>query len=85
MQDIAKVRAEETAKHEANKKTYDERLDVIKKEYDEKNQELTEKKKKEIDKILKSSGDDPGKLAQELSSVTGFKIIFPESNKNENQ
>lgn len=85
LKDISNVRAEETAQHEANKKSYDDKLEVIKKEHDEKTQELEDKKKKEIDKILKSSGEDPTKLAQELSSETGFKIILPESKKDEIQ
>lgn len=83
LKDIAKAREEESAQHEANKKSYDERLDVIKKEYEQKNEELSDKKKKEIDKILKSSGSDPIKLAEELSAATGFKIILPENSTSE--
>lgn len=78
LDEIEAARKEERKKHEENERKYQERMALIEKEYEAAKAELDEKKRKEIEGIVKKYGDQPDKLAQRLADVTGFKIIMPE-------
>lgn len=78
LDDIKKAREEERAKYEENEKKYKERMAVIEKEYETAKVEFEARKKTSTEKIIKSYGNKPDKLAEKLAEVTGFKIIMPE-------
>ena len=78
LNEIEAARKEERKKHEENERKYQERMALIEKEYETAKAELDEKKRKEIEGIVKKYGNQPDKLAQRLADVTGFKIIMPE-------
>jgi Skp family chaperone for outer membrane proteins len=78
LDEIEAARKEERKKHEENERKYQERMALIEKEYEAAKAELDEKKRKEIEGIVKKYGNQPDKLAQRLADVTGFKIIMPE-------
>lgn len=78
LNEIEAARKEERKKHEENERKYQERMALIEKEYEAAKAELDEKKRKEIEGIVKKYGNQPDKLAQRLADVTGFKIIMPE-------
>jgi len=74
---INKIREEEKQQHLENEKKLKETLDVIQTQYDIAKKELDDKKKKQIEEIVKQYGNDPVKLAKQLSEATGFSIIMP--------
>lgn len=78
LDEIEAARKEERKKYEENEKKYQERMAVIEKEYTDAKKELDEKKRKEVEGIVRNYGNQPDKLAQRLAEVTGFKIIMPE-------
>jgi hypothetical protein len=78
LDEIKKAREEERKKYEENERKYQERMAAIEKEYETAKKELDEKKRKEVEDIVKKYGNQPDKLAQRLAEVTGFKIIMPQ-------
>jgi uncharacterized transporter YbjL len=72
---ILNIRDEERHQHEENIKNLQSQLSSIQVVHDKEEKELDVKKTAEIKKIVRDYGDDPSALAQQLSSVTGFKII----------
>lgn len=50
----------------------------IEKEYKTRLKEIDRKKEKEINRILKKTKDSPSKMAEELASATGYKIVVLE-------
>lgn len=77
---IDEEREKERKAHKENEEKLKFALDTIRKKYEESQLELSSKKEKEIQKIVKEYGKDPDELAKQLSSATGFKIILPELN-----
>ena len=75
--DTDKARAEEEARRQAEAKRHAAELEAIKKKYEEARSKLNAAEQAEADRIVKEHGSDPVALAQELSKVTGFKIIMP--------
>jgi len=75
---IKKAREEERAKYEENERKYKERMAAIEKEYEAAKVEFDAKKKSAAEKIVRTYGDKPDKLAEKLAEVTGFKIVLPE-------
>jgi hypothetical protein len=78
LDEIKKARKEEREKYEENERKYQERMAIIEKEYETAKKELDEKKRKEVEGIVKKYGNQPNKLAEKLAEVTGFKIIMPQ-------
>jgi len=78
LDEIEKARKEELAQREENERKYQERIVAIEKEYEKAKIEFDEKKRKQVDVIVKIYSAEPDKLAQRLAEVTGFKIIMPE-------
>lgn len=72
------ARREEKKRLEENERRLKETLEEVKKAYEAAKLELSKKKEKEIEKIVKEHGDDPDELAEILSESTGFKIILPD-------
>ncbi len=50
----------------------------IEEEYKTRLKEIDRKKEKEINRILKKTKDSPSKMAEELASATGYKIVVLE-------
>ena len=75
---IEEERAKERKAHKENEERLKIALDVVRKQYEEAQSELTFKKEKEIQKIVREYGTDPDELSKQLSAATGFKIILPE-------
>ena len=61
------AREEATERH---KKT----VEAVEKAFSDANKELTKKKRKELDKIIKENDGDPDAITKKLSELTGFKI-----------
>ena len=65
------------AEKEAREKAIANHKDAVakvEKAFESANKELTKKKRKEIDKIIKENVDDPDAITKKLSEITGFKI-----------
>jgi hypothetical protein len=80
LKEIDREREKERKAYKENEENLKLALDVVRKKYEESQLELSSKKEKEIQKIVKEYGKDPDELAKQLSSATGFKIIPPELN-----
>ena len=78
LQEIERARQEEKTRLEANRLRLEQTLKTIQDQYDAEQLELDAKKKKEIKTIVEKHGDDPEALAEELSRVTGFRVIMPQ-------
>jgi F0F1-type ATP synthase membrane subunit b/b' len=52
---------------------YNKNIDKLEKEYTEKDQELDEKKKKEIKKLVEEGYNDPDVLSREIARLYGFE------------
>lgn len=77
LDEIEIARKEEKQELEENEKEYRKKIVFIEKEYKTAKIKLDEKKRKEIEVIVKTYGNQPEKLAQRLTHVMGFKIIMP--------
>jgi hypothetical protein len=75
---INKEREKERKRLEENELRLKKILSEIQAQYESSKKDLTEKKKAEVQTIIKKYGDQPNELAEQLSAVTGFKIILPE-------
>lgn len=76
---VDEARKEERVQKEAASKKLESTLRTIEERYEANNQALDKKKKKEVEKIVKTYSDDPELLAEELAKVTGYRIILPEA------
>lgn len=79
-EELAAIRAAEEKRlkaYEENQKRMENRLIEIERQYAQAQQQLDDKKRQELTKILLQSGDSPDELAKQLSDVAGFKIILP--------
>lgn len=77
LKQIQDARAEEQRQHVANEQKLQDTLAVVQKHYDEAQRDLDDKKKREIEQIVKDYGDDPLALAKKLSEATGMTVILP--------
>lgn len=75
---IEKAHVEEREKKAAALEKLNKTLDAVEKEYQNNNENLNNKKKKEVARLVKDHGDDPNKLADELAKATGFRVIISE-------
>jgi Skp family chaperone for outer membrane proteins len=75
---IQEARDEERAKLVENQKKLESALVEIQKKYDAAELQFDDKKKAEVEQIVKEHGNDPIVLAQKLSESTGFRVILPE-------
>lgn len=74
---IQDLRDEEKRQHLENQKRLESALATVQEQYDAARKDLDQKKKREIEDIVKQYGDNPTELAKQLSSATGFSIILP--------
>lgn len=76
-QDIDAVRQNEQVAVDNEIKVHQQNSEEIKSKYEEKKNQLDEETKEEADRLFEEHKDNPEKLAEELSKVTGFRIILP--------
>lgn len=77
LQDIEAAREEERRKNAEAEKRLSEALAAVQQQYDAAKQDLDEKKRKEIEDIVKQYAGDPEELARQLSAATGFSVVLP--------
>ena len=53
---------------------FKERLSQVEKAYVEANADLTKKKKKQVEDVLKRHADDPDEITRRLAEITGFDV-----------
>ena len=53
-------------------------MQQIEAKYEEKKIQMDKKTKKRIEQIIRENGDDPGYIARELATLTGFQIYVKE-------
>jgi hypothetical protein len=75
---IETARLEERERYEESERRLKIVLADIQKKYKDAMLELDKKKKQEIAVIVKTHGNDPVKMSEELSSLTGIKVKLPE-------
>ena len=71
---IKKASEAESAAKEVAIKKHEEAVAKVEKAFEDANKELTKKKRKEVDKIIKENKDDPDAITKKLSELTGFTI-----------
>jgi CII-binding regulator of phage lambda lysogenization HflD len=71
---INRTHREELEKRDAAVKRYTDTMAEVERKFSESQKTLTEKKKREVEKILKDHGDDPDEITRRLSEATGFQI-----------
>ncbi len=64
----------EIAARDAALKRREETMREVERAFEEASQDLTDKKRKEIAKIIKENDGDPNTITEKLSTLTGFKI-----------
>ena len=73
---LEQAREDEIRERESALSRFHLSMEMIEEKYIEENKVLDDKKKKEIEKIVKSS--DPGELTNRISKATGFRVVFPD-------
>lgn len=71
---IKELQEKERLENAANLKKLQDTLSEVQKQYDVENKKLDDKKRKEIEALIKEHGDNPDELAKALSEATGFEI-----------
>jgi peptidoglycan hydrolase CwlO-like protein len=75
---LDEIQAEEIQKRDLAIKRFHSTIAEVEKKFEESNQSLDRKKKKEIKKIVEEVGDNPEELTKRISALTGFGIVLPE-------
>jgi len=76
MKTIQDARDQEAKEHLENERKLQATLAAVQQQYDDAKKDLDDKKKKEVESLVKQYSDQPDVLAQKLSDATGFKIIM---------
>ena len=71
---IEKSHQEEIQKREQALKKYKESLTAIEKKYKDADRELTSKKRKEIENVIKENIETPDEITRRLAEITGFEL-----------
>ncbi len=75
--DVNSVRSTEKTDLEAEAKKHAEKTAEIKKKYEDAKEDLDAATQRHAEEIFEQHKDDPNALAEELSRVTGFRVVFP--------
>jgi len=78
---INEAREEERKAHIENERKLNETLMSIQQQYEAAKRDLDEKKRKEIENIVKKWSDDPTELSKQLSEAAGFTVVIPTGGK----
>ena len=71
---IEKAHQEEIQKREEALEKCKKTLSEVEKKYKDANKELSSKKRKEVEKVLKENSQDPDEITRRLSEITGFNL-----------
>lgn len=74
--EVARQNEQRDFAHESQ--VHKEKTEAIKKKYEAEKEKLDEETKDKAEKLFKLHKNDPQALAEELSKVTGFRVILPE-------
>lgn len=72
---------EERRQTDENIKKWKDALVEVQKKYEHDIEELNKKKNEQTKKLIQVYGEDPKGMAEQISAITGFKIIDPEKQK----
>lgn len=75
--DVKSAREKELEEQRKNREKIDKMLEQLRIRQEKERKEFDENKKKQVAAVVEACGNDPYKLADELSRVTGFKVILP--------
>jgi hypothetical protein len=71
---IDRAHAEEIQKREAALENHKRAMTEVEKKYQDANKELTSKKRREVERVIKNNADDPDEITRRLSEITGFDL-----------
>ena len=74
---IVKANQDEIKKRDEAIKRYQDTISNVEAQYQAQKLELDATKRKEIERIIKDSNNNPADLASQLSTATGFRVILP--------
>jgi len=77
IEEVKKAREKELEEQRKNKEKIDKMLSQLREKHEKEDKQFDENKKKQIEETVEACGNDPLKLAEELSKLTGFKVILP--------
>lgn len=72
---IESIHAEEIEKRELALEQYNKTIKIVEEKYNSDKIQLSNKKRKEIKKLIEETNNDPKLLADKLSDLMGFEII----------
>jgi len=75
---IQEARQQEKLQHAENEKRLHDAMSVVQVQYDLAKKQLDDKKKQQVEELVKTYGTNPNELAKQLSAVTGFTIVLPD-------
>jgi len=76
--DVNTVRQNEQQSQAHEAQVHKEKTEAIKKKYEAEKEKLDEETKDKAEKLFESYKNDPKALSEELSKVTGFRVVLPE-------
>jgi len=82
---VNEVHRKELEQREKAQQEFEQRRVQIEQQFQEQNRELNDNHKKEIDKIIKETNNDPNELARRLSEEYGFQVVLPVEARKENE
>ncbi len=71
---INKAHEDEIAAREKALKDHQDRLDKVERDHQDAQVELSSKKKKKIEKIIKENKDDPDEITRRIADLTGISV-----------
>jgi hypothetical protein len=71
---IDRAHAEEIQKREEALEKHGRAMAEVEKKYQDANKELTSKKRREVEHVIKKHADDPDEITRRLSEITGFDL-----------
>lgn len=77
VEDVKATRDKELEEYRKNQEKIDKMLEQLRIRQEKERKEFDENKKRQVAAVVEACGNDPYKLADELSRVTGFKVILP--------
>lgn len=78
---IEAASAEERRQHQENMKTWQQTMTDANAQYQSALSEITKKKTEQTRKLIEVYGEDPTGMAEQVSKVTGFKVVSAEEVK----
>ena len=77
MEKVNEIHRKELEARDKAQRDAETRRQQIETAFQEQNRALTEERKKEIEKIIKDTKNDPTEIAKKLSEQYGFEVVLP--------